>query len=72
MNAPDGGSVMDGKEKRVIAALNMIEIAISELNAALPADENIVGGDLFNIMIAARHLRERHVKPENRSQGAKS
>lgn len=50
------------EQERIMAALNMVEIAISELNSLLPLEENGVGSDLWKLMIASKNLRKKYLK----------
>lgn len=50
------------EQERIIVALNMVEIAISELNILLPMEENKVGSDLWKLMIASKNLHEKYLK----------
>lgn len=60
------------KEQLIRQYLNMIVIAVNDLNTLLPMEENKVGSDLWNIMLAEKHLREKYVDQSLTSESPKS
>jgi len=60
------------KKQLIQQYLNMIVSAVNDLNALLPFEENKVGSDLWKIMLAEKHLRERYVDQPTTSEDTKS
>jgi len=60
------------KNQLIQQYLNMIVIAVNDLNTLLPVEENQIGSDLWKIMLAEKNLRDRYVDQPATSEDTKS